>query len=133
MEKVLSSGAVLNLSLCSFSEGTKLMKSVTRELKNTPIMLGTEQFSFNTIKNIATVLISSNEIEEALWPCMERGSYTNNGVTKKINKDLFEDEKARADYIPILKEVLVFSLFPFLKNLNSLLEGLPALNTAIPK
>ena len=64
---------------------------------------------------------------------MERGSYTNNGVTKKINKDLFEDEKARADYIPILKEVLVFSLFPFLKNLNSLLEGLPALNTAIPK
>ena len=133
MEKVLSSGAVLNLSLCSFSEGTKLMKAVTRELKNTPIMLGTEQFSFNTIKNIATVLISSNEIEEALWPCMERGSYTNNGVTKKINKDLFEDEKARADYIPILKEVLVFSLFPFLKNLNSLLEGLPALNTAIPK
>ena len=116
MEKVLASGSKLQLSLCSFDEGTKLMKAVTRELKNTPILLGDAVLNFNTIKNVATILIGSDEIEAALWPCMQRGTY--NGL--KINKDLFEDEKVRADYIPILKETLVFSLSPFLQNLNSL-------------
>jgi hypothetical protein len=129
MEKVLQSGAKLNLSLCSFDEGTKLMKAVTRELKSTPILLGDAVLNFNTIKNIATVLIASDEIEAALWPCMERGTY--NGL--KINKDLFEDEKVRADYIPILKETLVFSLSPFLKNISSLLGDLPIAGFSTPK
>jgi hypothetical protein len=51
---------------------------------------------------------------------MERGTYTFNNLTRKINSDLFEDEKVRADYLPILKEVLVFSLAPFFSSLKSL-------------
>ena len=133
MEKVLGSGALLNLSLCSFSEGTKLMKAVTKELKNTPILFGDQISNFNTIKTIASVLIASDEIEQSLWPCMERGTYTIDGITHKINKDLFENEKARADYIPILKETLVFSLSPFLKNINSLLGDIQDPSTIIPK
>ena len=133
MEKVLGSGALLNLSLCSFSEGTKLMKAVTKELKNTPILFGDQISNFNTIKTIASVLIASDEIEQNLWPCMERGTYTIDGITHKINKDLFENEKARADYIPILKETLVFSLSPFLKNINSLLGDIQDPSTIIPK
>lgn len=145
MIKTLDSGAILDISMCSFAEGTKLMKAVSKELKNTNISLGakgkaTDFFkldlgdeAINTLKNIVTGLISSEEIEAALWPCMERGTYTIGGVTRKINRDLFEDEKAREDYIPILKEALVFALAPFFKSLKSLVKDIPGVNTVTQK
>lgn len=147
MQKILDSGAILDLSICSFAEGNRLLKAVARELKNTKLALGIKDVkgfqdifkldlgddAVNTIKNLLTGLIASEDIEAALWPCMERGSYTIDGVQKKINRDLFEDEKARADYIPILKEALVFNLTPFFANLKSLLQGIPGVNTASPK
>jgi hypothetical protein len=135
----LSSGAELALSACSFQEGTKLMKAVAREIKGVAVSIGMRDVKnlgdilsvragddvFNTIKNFAAGLLASEEIEAALWPCMERGTYTVNGVTSKINRDLFEDEKVRADYIPILREVLVYSLGPFSEGVGSLLKGIP--------
>ncbi len=145
MQKVLESGAVLDLSICSFAEGNRLMKAVAKELKNIQISLGakgqTVDFfklelgdeALNTIKNLVTGLIASDEIEAALWPCMERGTYTINDVTHHIKRDIFEDEKARADYIPILKEALVFNLSPFFKSLRSLVKDLPVVNTGIQR
>jgi hypothetical protein len=119
------------------------MKAVAKEIKSTNISFGSKEVAsmgdifqarvgdevINTIKNIVTGLIASETIEAALWPCMERGTYTSGGVINKINRDLFEDEKARADYIPILKEALVYNLSPFLKSLKSLLKDIPAVGT----
>ena len=146
MQKILDSGAVLDLTLCSFSEGCQLMKAVAKELKNTTISLGSKEVNglgdifkvqfgdeaLNTIKNLVTGLISSDTIEATLWPCIMRGTYTKDGVVSKINKDLFEDEKARADYIPILKEALVFNLSPFFKSLKSMLKDIPGASTNTP-
>jgi len=145
MIKTLDSGAILDISVCSFAEGTRLMKAVARELKNTQVSLGVKGHiadffkadigdeALNTIKNIVTGLIASEEIEAALWPCMERGTYTRDAVTHKINRDLFEDEKRRADYVPVLKEVLVNSLTPFFGSLKSLVKDIPAANTSVQK
>jgi hypothetical protein len=141
MKKVLESGAVLDLSICSFAEGTKLMKAVAKELKNTQISLGVKERvsdffklnlgddALNTIKNLVTGLLSSDEIEAALWPCIERGTY--NGI--HIQKDIFEDEKTRADYIPILKEALVYNLTPFFKSLRSLVKEIPIASSSTQK
>ena len=143
MQKVLESGAILDVSICSFTEGTKLMKAVSKEIKNTPISLGTNVADFfkaevsseilNTMKNIITSLLSSEDIEAALWPCMERGTYTVGGVIRKINRDLFEDEKTRADYVPVLKEVLVYNLTPFFGGLKSLVKSLPVVGIGTQK
>jgi len=141
MEKVLESGALLNLSICSFAEGNRLMKAVAKEIKNTQISLGAKgqmgdflklqvgDDALNTIKNLVTGLLASDEIEAALWPCIERGTY--DGV--HIKKDIFEDEKVRADYIPILKEALVYNLSPFFKSLKSLVKDIPLVSTSIQK
>ena len=140
MEKVLDSGAVLNLSICSFAEGNRLMKAVAKEIKNTQISLGVgEKTDFmklkvgddalNTIKNLITGLLASDEIEAALWPCIGRGTY--NGI--HITKDMFEDEKVRADYIPILKEALVYNLRPFFSSLASLVKELPLISANTQK
>ena len=126
MIKTLDSGAVLELSVCSFAEGARLMKTVAKEMKGAQISQG-------DVMNMILSLIASEEIEASLWPCMERGTYTVGGITKKINRDLFEDEKARSDYIPILKEVLVNSLTPFFKSLGSLVKDIPKVSTDIPK
>ena len=141
MQKILDSGAVLELTLCSFAEGNRLMKAVAKELKNTNISIGAKgdfmnlkgEEAINTIKNLVTGLLASDEIEVALWPCMERGTYTVGGVLKKINRDLFEDEKARADYLPVMREALTYNLSPFFLNLGSLLKGMPAVSTATQK
>jgi hypothetical protein len=141
MQKVLESGALLDLSICSFAEGNRLMKAVAKEIKNTQISLGAKgqmgdflklqvgDDAINTIKNLVTGLLASDEIEAALWPCIERGTY--NGI--HIKKDIFEDEKVRADYIPILKEALVYNLSPFFKSLKSLVKDIPLVNTGTLK
>jgi hypothetical protein len=141
MQKVLESGALLDLSICSFAEGNRLMKAVAKEIKNTQISLGAKgqmgdflklqvgDDALNTIKNLVTGLLASDEIEAALWPCIERGTY--DGV--HIKKDIFEDEKVRADYIPILKEALVYNLSPFFKSLKSLVKDIPLVNTGTLK
>ena len=141
MQKILDSGAVLDLTLCSFAEGNRLMKAVAKELRNTNISIGAKgdlinlkgEEAINTIKNFVTGLISSDEIEAALWPCMERGTYMRDGVLRKINKDLFEEEKARTDYLPVLKEALTYNLSPFFLNLGSLLKDMPAAGTGTLK
>ena len=141
MQKVLESGALLDLSICSFAEGNRLMKAVAKEIKNTQISLGAKgqmgdflklqvgDDALNTIKNLVTGLLASDEIEAALWPCIERGTY--DGI--HIKKDIFEDEKVRADYIPILKEALVYNLSPFFKSLKSLVKDIPLVNTGTLK
>ena len=141
MQKVLESGAVLELSICSFAEGNRLMKAVAKEIKNTQISLGAKgqmgdflklqvgDDALNTIKNLVTGLLASDEIESALWPCIERGTY--DGV--HIKRDIFEDEKVRADYIPILKEALVYNLSPFFKSLKSLVKDIPLVSTSTQK
>jgi hypothetical protein len=139
VEKILDSGAVLNLTMCSFAEGNRLMKAVARELKATSINLGFQgkdlkdlfklqvgDETLNTIKNLVTGLLASDEIEAALWPCIERGTY--NGV--HIKRDIFEDEKVRTDYIAVLKEALIFNLTPFSSGLVSLLRDIPKAGTA---
>ena len=146
MQKVLDSGATLDLSLCSFAEGNRLMKAVARELKDTPISIGAKgnikdffkldfgDEALNTVKNLLTGLIASDEIEAALWPCIERGTYTTpSGTILHIKKDIFEDEKTREDYIPILKEALVYNLSPFFKSLKSLVKDIPLVNTSTLK
>ena len=121
--KTLDSGAVLDLTLAPFEAGHKLLKAVMREIEQVNVSkeaLSGEmnEGALNTIKSLLARLIYSDAVEAALWPCMDRALYNN----KRISKDLFEDEAARADYLPVVKEVLLFNLSPFTKNLTSLLS-----------
>lgn len=131
LKKVLPSGAELDITLASFAEGNKLLKAVMKEITNIRLSLGLsgKDLSFgnmnvnddaiNTIKNIVANIISSEEVESALWPCMSRATYNN----KRVTKDLFEDEIVRQDYIIVMKEVLFYNLLPFFGNLASLLKS----------
>lgn len=140
--KTLKSGATIEVTLGSFSEGHRLFKAVMRELEKVNIEFESkgknlgEIFNgeigdkfLNTLKNLIARLVSSDEVEAALWPCMNRGKYEG----KAIRSELFENEDIRGDYIEISKEVLWFNLLPFCKNLDSLLSILMSRDTGVQK
>lgn len=107
--KTLKSGASLYITLAPFQEGHKLFKVVTRLMAS---------MDAQTVLNERLVLkiLSSEEVEQALWPCMARATY--DGV--KITPELFESAKIRCDFLTIATDVLNFNLAPFFPNLVSL-------------
>jgi len=123
--KTLDSGAKVEIQMASFENGHRLLKAVMKEVENINLSLGdmsgdVNESVLNTIKNVAARLISSDLVESALWPCM--GVVLYNG--QKISRETFENANARADFLPVTKEVMVYNLAPFFKNLNSVLSAL---------
>lgn len=132
IEKTLPGGARLECDMAPFQVGHRLMKSVMREIGKINVSLGIKDRTLkdimdveltdgaiNTIKDVVTALIASEEVEAVLWECMGRATY--NG--RKMSPETFEDAAARADYLPVVKEVLFHNLSPFFKSLGSLLPG----------
>lgn len=134
IEKILESGAILNIKTAPFATGTKLVKAVSRELLKVNIDIGLgkgrlEDFfsleidkdgAINTIKDLILNLISSDEIETIVWECLDRCTYTLEGAPAgRINRATFENDKAKGDYYLIVKEVLAENLTPFFPNLHS--------------
>lgn len=131
LKKTLPSGAILELSLCSFEEGNDLLKSVMKEIESLNISMGNNEIKdivnmeindemINTVKGILSRVISSTEIERCLWRCLGRGTID----SKKISKDTFEDHQLRGDYLIVMKETLIYNLKPFFSSLGSMLSGL---------
>jgi hypothetical protein len=118
LKKTLDSGAIFEVQMAKFKVGHRLFKAVMRELKDIEMPGSANVFSM--IKNVATGLLSSGEIEAVLWECMEVSLYNN----IKVTPDLFEDEKVREDYLVVAKEVLMYNLIPFSKNLRSLFSDI---------
>ncbi len=129
MEKLLDSGAKLNITLADFEVCDRLLIAVSTELEGVGISLGLKSGNFsdfmnmdidkdsaiNTLKNAIMRLTSSTLIRPVLWECMQRATYNSVKITPKT----FEDEKARGDYLIVAKEVLGANLLPFFPQLNS--------------
>lgn len=117
----LKSGNLLAIGLAPFSVANKLLKTVARELTSVSfdLDLGNVDLAhispkdINTLKNAAFQLLQSDVVEAAVLGCMERCLYNGQKITAKT----FEDENARADYLPVAWEVMKANLTPFFKNL----------------
>lgn len=130
VKKKLESGAEIEVQSAPFSDAHKLYKAVMRELEQVRIEFGaigknvdkveellqatlTDE-GMNTLKNIIARISSSDAVELALWPCMGRATWKG----RKIIPDLFEEDDARADFLAVAREVLLFNLRPFLSGLS---------------
>lgn len=133
LNKTLPSGTHIEITIGSFQESHRLFKAVVKELGAVKLSAGVtgldidrldiknmDASALEPIKNLICNLIISDEVESALWPCMQRGECTMNGKKQKINMQAFEEN--RGDFYLIAKEVLWFNLSPFLSNLGSLLK-----------
>ena len=104
IKKTLESGAKIEIQMASFERSHRLMQVV--------------KASMISMDDVIALIVFEG-VQPALWECMECCLY--NGI--KIDKDTFEAEEARGDYLLVAKEVLVHNLGPFFKNLASKLSG----------
>lgn len=119
-EITLKSGAILAVQIAPFSSGSKLLKTILRDLKDVDIQLENLDLTqiagqdINTFKNAICQLLGSDALELVVFECMGRCTY--NGI--RIVRDTFEPENARQDYLPVAWEVIKVNLRPFFSGLD---------------
>lgn len=112
-EKIkLNSGRVLTLGLAPFGDSRKLYQIASEGMTNFKLE-GKQELDFNFLKDITCFLISNKEFEEALMECAKKCLYEG----EKITEDIFEDEKAREDYLEICFHIAKKNIAPFTKTL----------------
>lgn len=109
----LPSGAELLVTMAPFAESKALYQALLEEAKGLKLDAEAE-VDVNLFKDIFCTSYSSKKIEAALAPCLARAAY--NGV--KIDKETFEPESAREDYMTVIFEVVKANCSPFLKALT---------------
>ena len=122
-EKVsLPSGAVLEMTMAPFLEGRRLLGAVSSCIKSVKVdsSLG-DASNLNSLKDVFLSCLTSREVEDALLDCLKGCTYNGQRIT---SWDIFDDLKAREDYMTICVEVCKFNLAPFTKNLLQLLSGI---------
>lgn len=111
MEFIAPSGAIAVINITSFEEANNLKKAVERELLTCDL---------NDPFKLALIVDSSDAVEAALWPCLNRCLY--NG--QKIIKSTFNDAEARKDYHAIAVECARINIGPFVESLSLQLQTL---------
>jgi len=116
-EITLKSGAVLKITLSPFAESRALYQAILEELK--PLNIGGEKEFSQLFKDLVCTGFSSRKVEFCLETCFKRCTYKgiNDKDGLKIDKDSFEKEENRQDYIPVCIEVIKENIMPFLKGL----------------
>ena len=123
----LPSGAELEISLAPFLEGERLFSATAECLKGVKVDGNTEvqdlTSNLNSIKDMFLSCLTSQEMKSAILSCLKRCTYNNQRIT---SWDIFDDCKAREDYLTVCWEVVKFNLTPFTKSLFSKFSELVA-------
>lgn len=123
----LPSGAELEMTLAPFLEGEKLFSATAKCLKTVKIdaemKVDDVTSNVNALKDAFLEFITDREMKEAILGVLKRCTYNGQRIT---SWEIFDEAKAREDYLPVCWEVVKFNLTPFTKNLISKFSGLIA-------
>lgn len=131
-EVTLDSGAKLVVTIAPFSDANRLLKAILRSVKGgaplSEVSITLDDIrkspdAFSGFLDKAIAIATSDEVEQALFKCMERVTYDN----FKVTRDLFDHpnigEKARRDYYTICYKVIEANCKPFFVQTFSALKG----------
>lgn len=123
IRKTLPSGAALVVQMGSWEQSHRLYKAVMGIIEGINI-------EGDDVTTLLSRAATSDKVETAVWDCFGRATYKG----AKITTASFEEPEARADYLLVVKEVMVLNLTPFFKSLRSLfLEIKAAKGGSTPK
>lgn len=116
----LKSGKTVEFNLAGVEQALKLYRGLVYECKNAGLditVTGEETFLDLIMKNKEAILniMGSENIIECIKDCCDKVIY--NG--QKFSIDLFEDEKARQDFFPLMLLVGVENVRPFFPELHT--------------
>lgn len=122
----LTSGKVVEFELAPVETGLNLFRTVVNETKGTGLKLEIDESDtvFNLIfgKNAdaALAVMGSENVFNAVCECCTRVKYD----SKPFTLDLFNDEKARQDLLPVIQLVGLENLAPFFPGLRLVFDTL---------
>ncbi len=122
----LTSGKIVEFELAPVETGLNLFRTVVNETKGTGLKLEIEEGDtiFNLIfgKNAdaALAVMSSENVFNAVYECCSRVKYDN----KPFTLELFNEEKARQDLLPVIQLVGLENLAPFFPGLRLVFDTL---------
>lgn len=121
----LESGKILEISLAPVETALELLRAFMIECKNAGLNLkiGQDDTIANVLGRNTEALLnvaSSKAVLEAVKECSARNLYDK----QKFSMELFEDEKARGDFIPVMVLTAIENLQPFFPNLHIIFESL---------
>lgn len=130
----LPSGAELEITLAPFMEGERLFASMAECLKGVKLDGNANMQDvvgdLNGLKDMFLSCLTSHSLKEAILACLKRCTYNKQRIT---SWDIFDDIKAREDYLPVCWEVCKFNLAPFTRNLFAKLSMFANKNTVSQK
>ena len=125
MKVSLPSGAELEMTLAPFMEGERLFSATAECLKGVKVDGNAEiadlTSNLNSIKDMFLSCLTSQAMKDAILACLKRCTYNKQRIT---SWDVFDDVKAREDYLTVCWEVVRFNLSPFTNSLFSKFSGL---------
>lgn len=129
-EVKLPSGAVLKITLSPFKNAKALYQAILKEARGLDVGSKTEIATL--YKELFCIGFSSEEIEKALWVCLDRCTYNNGKGDLRITEDTFEEVSARGDYMNVCMEVAKENVFPFVKSLYAEYQRILAMTEKDP-
>lgn len=138
VELNLPSGKTAIINVSDFQDGVKLQNRLIKEaakegVKELDIKKFIQAFQNGNLLNAdidlnAIILAvigaaTSDEVYEALWPCLKKSTYDKERITKAT----FDSEEARGDFYPIAIECCKVNILPFWKALLSKFDGIESI------
>lgn len=122
MDFTLETGAKLHITVAPFEDAFRLQKALIASTKGVPLEKDLMQMELATLKDIVVNAITSTEVVDAMFKCMERATYDN----KRVNRDLFDEpntgERNREDFYEICWRIAEVNCGPFFKRIFSKLK-----------
>lgn len=124
---LLPSGRTLTVNIAPFSVGKKAFKTLARELLLVRLDLDITKIKtvgdldVNILKDAILQCIASDVLELCFFECAAKCLISDGSAQLKVDKDSFEHEDARQDYLFVVWEVMKDNLIPFFKGLGSVL------------
>jgi hypothetical protein len=114
----LKSGNTLETQAASFKHAWALTQAIAAELSgDLPEMKSSamdKEMDMSMVLGAALRLVSSPKVYALLWPCFAPCLYN----SLRVSEELFEDEKARQDFLPCVIEIVKLNVLPFMKGLD---------------
>lgn len=133
MEFLLPGGNKFLVTPSSFEKAMALQKALLRATKGLPLAADPFQMDVSILKDAVVSVATSDEVEKAMFCCMESANYRD----RRVSRDLFDDpkigEQAREDFYLMCWHTAEVNCGPFFKKTFSRLRELAATPAVTPK
>jgi len=118
----LTSGNLLHVSSSSFEDANSLMKALMKSAKGKAIGDDPLKQDLSVLKDVFIDAVVSDDVERALFKCLERASYQSVKVTKALFDDPGLGEKARGDMFEMYWKCVEVNCGPFFVKIFSVFK-----------